>query len=149
MSVLNGVLVNGVNYSWGNVKMILFGVPVIGITQINYSRKQTKENNYGFGNEPVGRGYGRIEYEGSIEIYRDEWQKIINAAPNNDPLVIAPFPIPILMGDIPGQGSGIVIPKQVTLHNVEFLEDNFSANEGDTKLMVTVPLIIAGITQDF
>lgn len=54
-----GVLVNGVNYSWGNIKLVLFGVPVIGVTKINYKEKQIKENNYGIGNEPISRGHGK------------------------------------------------------------------------------------------
>jgi hypothetical protein len=33
-------LINGINYSWGNIKMILFGVPIIGITKIDYKRTQ-------------------------------------------------------------------------------------------------------------
>ena len=51
-------LINGINYSWANVKVILFGVPVVGITKIEYKTKQKKENQYGAGYEPISRGYG-------------------------------------------------------------------------------------------
>ena len=50
------VLVNGVNYSWGNISVVLFGTPVVGILSIEYKRKQKKENNYGAGFEPISRG---------------------------------------------------------------------------------------------
>ena len=63
-------LINGVTYSWSNVKLVLFGVPVIGITQIEYKRKQNKENNYGMGTDPISRGYGNKEYEGKINFSR-------------------------------------------------------------------------------
>ena len=33
------VMINGVNYSWTNIKLILFGIPVVGITAINYKIK--------------------------------------------------------------------------------------------------------------
>lgn len=132
-------LINGINYSWANVTLTLFGVPVVGITKIEYKRKQKKENNYGFGAQPVSRGYGNYEYEGSIEIYLDEWKRIIAAAPQNDPLLIAPFDIQVTYS-----GRGIIADKDV-LRSVEFMEDNFTANQGDTKLMVTVPLIIGAI----
>jgi hypothetical protein len=46
-------LINGINYSWANITVVLFGVPVVGILKIDYKRKQKKENNYGFGSEPV------------------------------------------------------------------------------------------------
>ena len=132
-------LINGINYSWANISLVLFGVPVVGITKIEYKRKQKKENNYGIGSQPVSRGYGNYEYEGSIEIYLDEWKRIIASSPSADPLLIAPFDIQINYS-----GRGILVNKDV-LRSVEFMEDNFTANQGDTKLMVTVPLIIGAI----
>lgn len=129
-------LINGINYSWANITLVLFGVPVVGITKIDYKRKQKKENNYGVGAQPVSRGYGNYEYEGSIEIYQDEWKRIIAASPNKDPLTIPPFEIQVVYS-----GRGIAAEKDI-LKAVEFMEDNFTANSGDTKLMVTVPLII-------
>ncbi|HXS58983.1 MAG TPA: hypothetical protein VN726_22825 [Hanamia sp.] len=132
-------LINGVAYSWSSITFNLFGVPVAGIVDINYTRKQTKTNNYGAGQEPVSRGYGKKEYEGSIEIYQDEWKKVISAAPNRDPLSIGWFDIPVKYG------NSIADMTQDTLRAVEFLEDPFNAKEGDTKLTVKIPLIIGQI----
>ena len=129
-------LINGINYSWANITLTLFGVPVVGITKIEYKRKQKKENNYGAGSQPVSRGYGNYEYEGSIELYVDEWKRIIAASPNRDPLSIAPFDIQVVFA-----GAGITVEKDV-LRSVEFMEDPLTASQGDTKLMVTIPLII-------
>jgi hypothetical protein len=134
-------LINGINYSWANITFTLFGVPVVGITKIEYKRKQKKENNYGAGAQPVSRGYGNYEYEGSIELYTDEWKRIIAAAPDRDPLLIAPFDVQVTYA-----GRGLTAEKDV-LKSVEFMEDPLSANQGDTKLMVTIPLIIALITR--
>lgn len=134
-------LKNGVNYSWADITLVLFGVPVVGITKLEYSRKQEKTNNYGWGSEPVSRGYGRIEYSGSIELYKDEWNRIISAAPNKDVLQIPMFDIQVIYGST----IHAVLPDVDILRNVEFLEDNTTANEGDTRLMVTIPIIIAGI----
>jgi len=53
------VLINGVNYSWINATIPIFGIPLIGITKFMVKRSQVKENNYGRGAEPVSRGYGR------------------------------------------------------------------------------------------
>lgn len=132
-------LINGVNYSWANVQMILFGNLLIGVTKISYKSKQAKENNYGFGSAPISRGYGNYEYEGSIEMYTDEWKKIIAASPGRDPLKIAPFDIPVIFG-----GSRVQADKDI-LKYVEFLENPLEANQGDTKLLVTIPIIIGGI----
>lgn len=132
-------LINGVAYSWSSIQFVLFGVPVAGIVSIDYTRKQEKTNNYGAGIEPVSRGYGRKTYEGSIEIYLDEWKKVIAAAPNRDPLAIGWFNIPVLYGN-----SAVDVTTD-TLTAVEFMEDPFNAKEGDTKLTVKIPLIIGSI----
>lgn len=136
-----GVLVNGVNYSWGDITLILFGIPVVGITEINYKRMQKKENNYGAGFFPVSRGYGNYEYEGDITLYVDEWKRIIAASPNRDPMQIAPFSIPVKFG------STRVAYEQDTLFGVEFVEDPLASKQGDTKLLVKIPLIIADISR--
>lgn len=132
-------LINGVNYSWVNIKFVLFGLPVVGITKISYNSKQNKENNYGAGSKPISRGYGRYEYEGSIELMVDEWKRIISSSPGRDPLSIPPFDIQVLYG-----GTRVAPDKDV-LKMVEFLENPLEGNEGDTKLLVTIPLIIADI----
>jgi hypothetical protein len=132
-------LINGINYSWANVSLVLFGVPVVGITKIDYKAKQDKKNNYGAGPYPVSRGYGNYEYEGSIELYLDEWKKIIAASPERDPLQIAPFDIPVIFG-----GSRVTAEKDV-LRSVEFMENPLSTGQGDSKILVTIPLIIASI----
>ena len=132
-------LVNGVNYSWSNVKLVLFGVPVVGIVNIEYNRKQKKDNNYGMGTEPISRGYGNKEYEGKITLYRDEWQKIIAAAAGKDPLDIDFFDIQVSFS-----GSRVA-PQLDILRACEFLEDSFKVGQGDTKILVEVPIIIGSI----
>lgn len=132
-------LINGVAYSWSTIGFVLFGVPVAGIVSIEYNRKQEKTNNYGAGVEPVSRGYGRKTYDGSIEIYLDEWKKVIAASPNRDPLQIGWFDIPVTYG------NSIADATSDTLRAVEFMEDPFTAKEGDTKLTVKIPLIIGAI----
>jgi hypothetical protein len=131
-------LVNGVSYSWVHITFILYGVPVKGITKIAWKKKSDKVNNYGSGPEPVSRGVGRSEYEASIELYREEWQRIIDISPDKDPTNIPWQDVPVVFG-----GSRVTA-KTVVLQAVEFLEDAFEANEGDTSLKVTLPLIIGG-----
>lgn len=135
-------LINGINYSWANVKVILFGVPVVGITKIEYKTKQKKENQYGAGYEPISRGYGNKEYEGNIEIYSDELKRIIASAPNNDLMQIPPFKIHVLFES----GLGVLVTEDV-LSMCEFTEEGLSASQGDTKLLVSLPLVIGQISR--
>jgi hypothetical protein len=135
-------LINGVAYSWSDISLTLFGVPVVGILAIEWKRKQIKTNNYGVGSEPVSRGYGRVDYEASIEIYQEEWQniKLAALAIGGDVLNIGWFDI------IVKYGNNLSDVRTTTLKNCEFTEDTFSAKEGDTKLVVKLPLIIGGLT---
>jgi hypothetical protein len=135
-------LINGVNYSWANVKLILFGVPVVGITKISYKTKQKKENQYGAGYEPISRGYGNKEYEGSIEIYTDELKNIIASAPNRDLMAIPPFNIQVVFEDA---ANGFLT--QDSLLMCEFTEEGLDASQGDTKLLVSLPLVIGKIVR--
>jgi hypothetical protein len=132
-------LINGVNYSWSNVTCVLFGVPVVGITEISYNTKQKKDNNYGIGVQPISRGYGNVEYTASIKLYLDEWIGIINASPSNDPTQIPPFNIQIVYG-----GTRVTAKTDV-LQQVEFLENPVSTKQGDGKIEITIPLIVGGI----
>lgn len=132
-------LINGVNFSWSSISLILFGVPVVGIVAIDYTHKQKKDNNYGSGPNPVSRGYGQNEYSGSIELYLDTWKGIIAQAPNRNPLLITPFDIAVVFS-----GTGVITNKD-TLRACEFLENPMDAKSGDTKLMVKIPLIIGRI----
>lgn len=134
-------LINGVSYGWGNIKLVLFGVPVVGITKIDYKAKQTKENIYGSGYKPVSRGYGKYEYEGSIELYVEEWKRIIAASPKRDALSIAPFDIQVVFS------SDRVAPQVDVLRQCEFMEDPLSVSEGDTSIKITIPLIIGDIVR--
>lgn len=132
-------IINGINYSWANISVIIFGVPLVGITAIEYKRKLKKENNYGAGQQPVSRGYGNYEYEGSIEIYTDTLKQFIAATATRDILKIAPFKISISFS-----GEGVLTTKDV-LNAVEFLEDPFDSKSGDTKIMCKIPIIIGSI----
>lgn len=133
------ILINGVSYAWANINALVLGIPLTGITSINYKRKQVKTNNMGAGMKPVSRGYGNYEFEGDIEIYMETLKAIIAGAPNRDILQIPPFDIPVLFS-----GDGVTVTTD-TLKKVEFLEDPMEAKQGDTKILCKIPLIIADI----
>jgi len=133
------VMINGINYSAQNVTIVMFGTPILGVTKISYNKKQGKENNYALQNEPVSRGYKTAEYDCSIEMYKDEWVGIIASAPNNDPTQIPPFEFQVIYS-----GDSVNYKEDHILF-AEFLEDPMSVGSGDTKILLTIPMIIGGI----
>jgi hypothetical protein len=131
------VLQNGKVVGSANINVLIGGVVVSGIRSINFKKNSKKENIYGFGNEPVGRGRAQTEYpEGTIEILLEEYKAIVNAAPNRDITQIPMFNIPIVF-------DNGVLPSE-TLNNVEFLGDDHNYKSGDAATWVTVPFIYAG-----
>lgn len=132
------LLINGTNYSWANITVALFGTPIYGITKINYKESQVKENNYGLGKQPVSRGYGNVEYEGEIEIYYDELVRITTAF-GGKLMDIPWFDMVVVFG-----GAGVQV-NTLILRAVEFKEESLQANQGDTKLLITIPIILAGV----
>lgn len=132
----NGIpLINGMLYSWADVVVAINGVPVTGITAINYGDKQDVKNLYGAGRYPVGRSKGRIEPSGNITLYQEEVEAIQRQAPNGRIQDIAPFDI--IVTYIPD--SGIVTTD--IIRNCQFSENKREWKEGDTGQLVQLELL--------
>lgn len=133
-------MINGVVHSWANLVVTIAGVPVTGISKISYKDDQTIDNIYGAGQKPVGRGYGRIEYSGSITLERGEVEALRAASDTKRLQDIAPFPITVQFLPINGQ-------KIVThvLTNVQFKNDGTEISEGDTSNFTEIELVIGEI----
>jgi hypothetical protein len=133
------VLINGVNYSWENTNVLIFGQILTGITKVSIKSKQTKDNNYGIGKKPISRGYGNVEFEGSMSVYFDELLRWIKATGNGDILEIPYFDFPIMLV------GKRVLPHKIVVRGAEFIESPFENSQGDTKIIVDVPLVIGDI----
>ncbi len=129
-NIKNGIpLINGTEYSWGDIATCINGVPVSGITAISYGEKQDMQNNYGAGRYPVSRSKGRIEATAKITLYMSEVVAICRNAPGGRMQDIAPFPI-------------VVVDK---IHNCQFAENKRDWKEGDLNQQVELELIVSHI----
>lgn len=134
-------LINGKNYDWGDIQFVLFGVPVVGITEIEYTENQESVNNYGAGYEPTSHGRKNVEYSGSITIYMDELRRIQSAAPAGKIRNIPPFTITVIFS---GEGIPTTTDK---LKNVRLNSNPFNAKQNDSALYAKIPFVFAGLTQ--
>jgi len=133
-------LINGVAYSWSGINMNILGTDIKGFTEINYSEKQDKVNNYGAGVEPVSRGYGRKEYSASITLEMKEVRRIQSAMPPGKSLLDIPaFPIAVSYLN----GNKVITD---IIHKAEFTNNVVETKQGDSNIPVKLDLIIAGIT---
>jgi len=133
------ILINGINYSWNNVQVILYGIPLVGVTSISYSKKVNKKFNHGAGPDPVSFGVGNNEYSGSITLSTDEVRQI-NKASSGGSFTNNPLSTLIVLYS----GDGVNFAKDV-VSNVAFMEDSFKADQGNTGMWQTLPFIFAGL----
>ena len=133
------MLINGKNYDWANITLVLFGVPVVGITDISWKEDNINVNNYGAGRYPVSFGQGNVSYSGSMTLYKEEVLAIINATPGKSLANIPPVSVILQYS-----GDGVNYNTE-EIQNVRFLSEDFKAKQNDTSLLMTVPFIFAGI----
>lgn len=134
-----GTLINGINYSWGTVVIRALGSVFTGVTKISYKDSQEMENTYGAGNFPIGRGLGKISFEGSITLYKEELVALRSIAPFGRIQNISEFDITVTY-DVGGA-------KRVSdvLQGCRFMENGVEVSSGDTKIEVDIPLAIGNI----
>jgi hypothetical protein len=136
----NGIpLVNGKLYDWADIVLTIAGVPVTGVTGIEYKDEQEVEMKYGAGRYPVGFGKGRISCEGKITLYQEEVEAIQRQSPTGRLQDIAPFNI--IVSYLPD--TGIVSTDK--LRNVVFKNNGRSWGEGDTGKTVEIDLAMSHI----
>lgn len=140
IQIKNGVpYVNGEVVSWADIVVTIAGVPVTGITGIEYEDDQEVSQVYGAGRYPVGYAKGRITSKGKISLLQEEVVSIQRQAPSGRLQDIAPFNITVSY--LPANGF-IVIDK---LRNCLFPKNSRGWKEGDTKQVVDLDLVMSHI----
>ncbi len=134
------IFINGVQHAWASISVNILGRTLTGITSISYGVKRGKENIYGAGDEPIGRGYGNNEYDNpAIEVYQFEAVGMQQAS-LGDITNIPPFEI------IVSYKATLNSPTVVdVIQNCEFTNNNRDIGQGATSAKVKLELICAGI----
>ena len=124
MSVTKSIpLINGVEYSWGDIVAAANGVPFVGITGVKYSDSQDVYKRQ------------RITPTASITLYKSEVVALQRQAPNGRLQDIAPFDITVSY--LPE--SGIISTDKI--RNCQFSENKVDWKEGDLNQQVELPLV--------
>lgn len=130
----NGIpLVNGMLCSWADIVVLIGGVPVTGITGVEYEDDQEVVNKYGAGRYPVGRAKGRIKPSCKLILYQEEVQALSAQSPTGR-LQDLPL-VDIIVQYIPDSGH-LVTDK---IRNINFSKNARRWKEGDTGQEVEVP----------
>lgn len=138
---MNGIpLINGIEYSWGDIVCTIVGVPVTGITGIEYGDEQEVVDNYGAGRYAVSRSKGRITCTAKITLYASEVNALVRKTLNGRLQDLSAFDI--IVSYIP-DGGGIVVNDK--LRNCQFKKNERSWAEGDVSKTVDLELAVSHI----
>jgi hypothetical protein len=132
----NGIpLVNGKQYEYADVTMIVLGTPILGVTNIEYGEEDNIENVYATGRYPIGRGYGQITPAAKVTILMNEVMNIVSAAPNGRIQDIPEFDIVVTFTDVN------LIPVVHKIRNCKFKTNKISTATGDTSIPIEIDLV--------
>lgn len=133
-------LINGVQHAWSSIKINVLGRTVTGVVSIEYGSNRVTEDHYGAGDEPVVRGKGQQQYKKvMLELFQFEVVALQQAS-GGDITNIPAFDIPVLYEAVAGSGQVVDV-----IQNCAFLNNERGLKTGDTKSMVKLELICAGI----
>lgn len=132
-------LINGVEYTQADIVLNLLGVPIIGITAIEYSDIQNIEGNYSTGHLPTSVGFGQVDLTATITITSVEFRKIVAFSPGRRIQNIPFFDVGV--NYVP-EGGLIVRDRLV---RCKFKGANISSSTNNTQIEVPLELFVADI----
>ena len=139
---MNPIVINkfGTMQGWNSVTVNVLGRDVEGITELAYNDTTKKENVYGAGKYPVGRGRGNYEAKASITLLKEEVDAMKLALPQGKTIQdIAPFDI---VSEWTGD-NGVILKDRI--RNAEFMNDGVEIKQNDVSVATKYDLIISHV----
>ena len=128
-------LINGRQYEFADLTLILGGRDVTGFRGAEYGPKQETEHFFGKGNKPLSIQKGNITYEGTLTVSQSELEtlcilgggSILNLNLNA-----------VLCYGNPAMGDVMTVD---TLYGIRFTEERKSIKQGDKFMEVSLPFL--------
>lgn len=139
MALILPPLINGKAYEWADVVVNIGGVPVTGITAIEYNDSQTMENVYAAGRNVNARTYGRVEPTAKISMLMSSIEAIQAASTTGRIQDIPEFDIPVVFLDT----NNVTVRHK--LRNVRFMNNGRKSAVGEGAVIVEIDLILSHI----
>lgn len=136
--------INGRQYEFADLSLILGGRDVIGFRGIKYSEKQEKEALYGKGNKPLSIQKGNVSYEGEITLFQSELEtlKLLAREQTGRSSIMSLNLNAIVTYGNPLKGDAMITDR---LYGIQFTEDAKELKQGDKFMEVTLPFICTDI----
>ncbi len=137
-------IINGRQYEFADISVVMGGRDVVGLLGIKYTSKQDKEALYGKGNKPLSIQKGNKSYDGELTILQSELEtlKLLGKATGKRATVLdLNLTIVVCYGD-PTKGDPMIVDK---LFGVQFTEEAKGLDQGDKNMKITLPFICIDI----
>jgi len=133
-------MINGRNYDWESIEIILPHGPLVQVESIEYGDKQEAEAIYGKGARPVGYGRGNYSAEGKLTIRREELSRLEAYARSlgKNIYTLPPFPIVVSYAN---EDQPQICDR---LQQCQFTERSTSPKQGDKSVNVDLSFLILG-----
>jgi len=137
-------MINGREYAWEDIEIVVNGTLVVGVQSINYTSRKTHENIYGRGAKPIAMVRGKEEFEGSITLLQSEVEQIQRELPRGRNIThTQPFNITVAYKPNPDDDSLPIVVD--TLLGCRFSEIGKSHGTEEMNMVVELPLVIFDI----
>jgi len=137
-------IINGRQYEWADITILLAGRIVTGARGISYKESQEKELIYGKGNRPLSIQKGNISYEGEIVLLQSEVEtlkELARGVRGRASIMDLNLNAVVCYGN-PSQGEIMITD---SLYNIQFTEMEKSMSQGDKNMEISLPFICTDI----
>ena len=137
-------IINGRQYEWADVSLILGGRDVVGLRGIKYKESQEKELLYGKGNQPLSIQQGNRAFEGEVTILQSELEtlKLLARKQTGRSSVLSLNLNAVVCYGNPFKGDAMITDR---LYGIQFTEEEKSLSQGDKNMEITLPFICTDI----
>jgi hypothetical protein len=126
-------------YSWNDISISIGGRIIEGVDSVEYVVKQEKSVLRGRGDKGHKIIRANKDFDGKITLWQSEVEAMIKDAPNKDILALN---FDIIWAFAPTDGGEIVID---VLSSAEFKEYKKSMKQGDTNMLIELPIIFLDV----
>lgn len=132
-------LINGKSYEHADITCIILGVPIIGITSVEYGENANITEIFTTGRFATNRIHGKIEATAKITLLMEEVMNILTVAPKGRIYDIPEFDIIVSFTD------ASLIPVVHKIKNCRFKNNNIKSATGDDAIVVDIDLACSNI----
>ncbi len=138
------MIINGQEYSWGDLSLLMGGRDVCRMTAIDYKTEQSKEPLYGKGNKPIAIQSGNVKHSGTVTILQSELNTLQELARMNfgRPDILKLNLNAVVCYGNPLQGDVMTVDR---LFGIQFTEIPKGMKQGDSNMEIALPFVCTDI----